>query len=144
MHYFVIKKKLFPQNLKIAAKFELKKLLSKPKWKGGLFFLYHNVFIHARIFCHNSQPHCIYLILLCLQWQGFKRISFLFQPINPFYTFPFITHLISLPLQNVTLNFGGFLKRNSTATLCHFMHQVCCENQKLADLLKSFFIHVQF
>ena len=60
----------------------MKKLLFKPKLKGGLFFLDHNVFIHARIFCHNSQPHCIYLILLCLQWKGFKRISFLFQTID--------------------------------------------------------------
>ena len=64
------------------SKLELKKLLSTPKWKGGLFFLDHNVFIHARIFCHNSQPLCIYLILLCLQWKGFKRISFLFQTIR--------------------------------------------------------------
>ena len=112
---------------------------------SGLFFLDHNVIIHERIFCHYSQPHCIYLILLCLQWQGFKRISFLFQTTKKsFYTFQFITHLISLPLQNVTLNFGDFLKRNSTSILCHFMLQVCCENQKLVDLLKSFFIHNQF
>ena len=71
------------------SKFELKKLLSTPKWKGGLFFLDHNVFIHARIFCHIVSIHIVY-IWFYYAFNGKDLKEFLFsskQLKNPFIPF---------------------------------------------------------